>query len=340
MPAKSDIRAAFAICAAIIGAGFASGREIVSFFACFGAASFLGAAAASAGVGALVYAVMLLSARTQSSTFPRLYGALMGKPCEDAVSVLHSLLCLITASAMLAAGAELGALTFPVRHSHLLGFLLTLLAALAAVLSGFRILSGMGALLVPLTFLYFFAMAARGEYPVEFAADGFLPAVPMGLIYAAFNGALAGGTVCSAGLSGASPAQTARLTGGILFILLACANSALLRAGDAVRQMSMPSVVLAANWGVFGYYASITVMWLAILTTLTAMLHTIASQMTCAGVRKLPAVCISLLGAALISVCGFSSLVSAVYPLLGWVCGFTLVALMLFLPGSDDMKHT
>lgn len=340
MPAKSDIHAAFAICAAIIGAGFASGREIVSFFACFGAASFLGAAAASAGVGALVYAVMLLSARTQSSSFAHIYGALMGKPCEDAVSVLHSLLCLITASAMLAAGAELGTLTFPVRHSQLLGFLLTLLAALAAVLSGFRTLSSMGALLIPLTFLYFFAMAAGCDYPIEFAADGILPAIPMGLIYAAFNGALAGGAVCAAGLGGASPARTACLTGGIMFLLLSCADLAMLRAGDIVRQMSMPSVVLAANWGVFGYYASISVMWLAILTTLIAMLHTLVSQVTCAGIRRLPAVCISLFGAALFSVCGFSSLVSAVYPLLGWVCGFALVALMLFLPGSDDIEHT
>ncbi len=336
MPTRSDWQAALAICAAIIGAGFASGREIVSFFSCFGAASFFGAAAASAGVGALVYAVMLLSARTRSATFPALYGALMGNSCQDAVSVLHGLMCLITASAMLAAGGELGALTFPVRHSYGLGFGLTLLLGISAVLTGLHTLSFMGALLIPLSIAYFAGMALAGRYSIEYTLSGLAPSIPMGLLYASFNGAIAGGTICLAGQKDASPARTAQLTALLMFLLISCANLAMLRAGSQVRQMNMPSIVLAAGWGVFGYYASIAVLWLAVLSTLCAMLHSLSVQLACLRCRNSVSVLICSVSAALLSVCGFRTLVDAVYPLLGWVCGFALVALMLFLPGSDE----
>lgn len=336
MPSKADWQASFAICAAIIGAGFASGREIVSFFSCFGVASYLGVLAASAGVGALVYAVMLLARRTQAETFPDLYGKLMGQPCKDALYMLHGLLCLIAASAMLSAGAELGALTFPVRHSYALGFMLTLCAGIAAVCSGFRALSRMGALLIPLTAVYFITMALKGTHTPSLSPDGLLPTLPMGLIYASFNGALAGGAICLAGQNPSSPARTAFLTGTLMFFLLSCANWAMLRAGESVRQMALPSVALTAKWGVFGYYASIVVLWLAILTTLCAMLHSLQVQLTSIRLGKAASLIISAGAASLLAVCGFQALVDTVYPLLGWICGFALVALMLFLPDKEE----
>lgn len=338
MPKRPDFEAAFAICAAIIGAGFASGREIVSFFSCFGKASFLGAAAASAGIAFLVYVILLLARQTRASSFPALYGALMGQPCQDAISVLHSLLCLITASAMLCAGAELGALTFPLHHSYELGFLLTLTVSIAAVCKGFPMLALMGALLVPLTAGYFFIMALTGRYASSFSLSALLPSIPMGLIYAAFNGALAGGAICLSGQKNAHPCKTALLTGGLLFVLLSCANGAMLRAGNAVMQMTMPAVVLAAQWGAGGYYLSIAVLWLSVLSTLCAMLQTLSGALTNMNLPRPAAILAGAASASLISVCGFRTLVDAVYPLLGWVCGFALVALMLFLP--DHQKET
>lgn len=336
MPKRPDFEAAFAICASIIGAGFASGREIVSFFSCFGKASFLGVSAASAGVGFLVYVILLLARQTRASSFPALYGALMGEPCQDAISVLHSLLCLITASAMLSAGAELGALTFPLHHSYELGFLLTLTGSVAAVCKGFPMLALMGAVLVPLTAGYFSSMALTGRYSSSFSFGALLPSLPMGLIYAAFNGALAGGAICLSGRKNAHPRKTAFLTGSILFLLLSCANGAMLRAGDAVLQMSMPSVVLAAQWGAIGYYASIAILWLSVLSTLCAMLQTLSGALTATNLPRPAAILIIAAGASLISVCGFQTLVDAVYPLLGWVCGFALIALMLFLPEHPE----
>ncbi len=339
MPSMADWQAALAVCAAIIGAGFASGREIVSFFSCFGSASWLGIAAASAGIGGLIYVIMRLAQRTGAGTFPGLYGALMGQSCEDALHMLHGLLCLLTASAMLAAGGELGALSFPVRHSRALGFLLTLLAALASTASGFRMLPAMGALLAPLSAVYFIAMASGAPYSPPLSAQNLPAALPTGLLYAAFNSALAGGTICMAGRHEASPARTAVLTGGILFLLLSSANLAMLKAGAAILSMELPSVALAARWGVCGFYSSILILWLAVLTTLCAMLHSLGAQLSLT--RLPPSASLLTAGAAscIPAVFGFRALVEAVYPLLGWICGFALAALLLYLPEAEASSH-
>lgn len=341
MPRKADWQAAFAICAAVIGAGFASGREIVSFFSGLGAASWIGILSAASGIAALVYVIMLLARRTGAGSLPGLYGAVMGRSCQDAVGILHGLLCMTAASAMLSAGAELGALAFPVRHARGLGFLLTLCAGLASCAAGFGTLAYLGGLLVPGIGIYYLAMAAGNTYPVEFDASALPAAVPLGLLYAAFNTALSGSAICIAGSGGGcSAGGTALAAGGVMLLLLSAANQAMLSAGDIVRQAALPSVVLAARWGVEGYYLSILIMWLSVLTTLCALLHSLCAQCSSVRFSRTKALLSAGLAASLFSVCGFETLVDTAYPILGWISGLVLIALTAFLPDRDEQKKT
>ena len=339
MPGRTEFQTAFAICAAIIGAGFASGREIVGFFSGMGSASWLGVITASGGIAGLTYVLLRLSGRVRAHSFPALYGALMGSSCRDAVALLHGLMCLVTASAMLSAGSELGALAFPWRYARAAGFLLTLLPALAASVSGLRPLAMLGMLLAPLILIYYLCMGQNVSYPVGFSPRLLPASLAMGCLYAAFNAALAGGTIClSAKDCSISAGRTAFLTGGMMFLLLSAANRTLLRAGDAVRQTAMPAVVLAAHWGASGYYISILVIWLSVLTTLCAMLHSLAAQFTQLHAPRIAKLTACAAAASLLSVCGFRLLVDTLYPILGWVCSFVLLALIAFLPEENTKK--
>ncbi len=329
---KNDVQAAFAICAAIIGAGFASGREIVSFFSGLGGASYLGVFAASAALGGLVYVILRLSIRTRASSFPQLYGALMGNACRDAVHILHLLLCLTASAAMLSAGAQLGALTFDCQSSHLIGLALTLSCGIISVCTGMNSLSLLGSILTPAIAVYYLTMARNGRYPVEFALDTLPVALPMGILYACFNTALSGGAICLTAYKNVSPTRTALLTGSMMLILLLCANEAMLRAGDAFRRAALPSVVLAIQWGTAGYYISIFILWLSILTTLCALLHSMRAQLISLRMPSAAALLLPALGALALSACGFDVLVNIGYPLLGWICCCALIALLLFLP--------
>lgn len=337
MPHKEDVKASLAICAAIVGAGFASGREIVTFFAAMGWASWMGVIASASAFGGLTYVIMRISAHVQADSFPDLYGAVMGRDCRDAVHILHGLICLITSAAMLSAGSELGALALPWRHSHLTGFVLTLCIAMASVLTGVNALSCMGAVLIPLLSVYCLMMAKSSVGRVFFTIEGALATIPMGLLYAFFNIAVIGSTICRTAATKASPARTALTTGLFMLVMLSCANLAALTASEEEQSALFPFVIRSAKWGVPGFYATIAIMWAAVLSTLCAMLASLTGQiMSVAGLSRTAALLISAAASSLVSVMGFRDMVNVAYPLLGWVCAFVLIALILFLPAQDE----
>ena len=141
---KEALRAAFAICATLIGAGFASGREIVTFFSQFGGAGWLGVPLAGACVGWIVYLVLSLARQTGADSFPGLYGRLMNPACEDAMHLLYGMLCLTTAAAMLSAGGELFALVLPLNDARAFGVVMTLALESAGLRTGDRGAVGLG----------------------------------------------------------------------------------------------------------------------------------------------------------------------------------------------------
>ena len=127
---------ALALLGGVIGAGFASGREIVRFFAAHGAMGFIAVAFALAALLALF---ALLPIRLAAEGQPGLSGlcrARFGARVGGVCGALFFLLSAVTGGAMLAACAELSALVWPIRHAYALGFAVT--AVLAALLCAFK----------------------------------------------------------------------------------------------------------------------------------------------------------------------------------------------------------
>lgn len=296
----------------------------------------MGVVSASAAMGALSYVVIKITVHVQAETFPELYGALMGSGCREAIHVLHGLICLLTAAAMLSAASELGGLALSWKFSRPFGLLLTLFAAIIMICVGMNALSVLGAILVPFVVVFYLATATGPNHSVCFSWNGAFSSIPLGLLYAAFNVALTGGAICQIARWKISPEKTGFLTGVFMFLMLSCANLALLKADVSIRESLLPSVMLTKKWGIFGYYISIALMWLSILTTLCAMLSSIQRQLISAGIKSTPALAISVIASSLTSTVGFRTMVNVAYPLLGWICSFALIALLLFLPNKGE----
>lgn len=333
--------------AAVVGAGFASGREIVVFFSGWGAASWLGIVAASAGVGFLTSILSGFAMRTREDSFPGIYRSVMGERCGEAVQVLHGLLMMMTGGVMLAAGGELGSLALPVRYAYPLGMALTLLMGALLSRLGIRALAAVGGTLVPAVVIYYLLMALDGRPAVPFASaqhtavtlGSFPLCFILGMLYASLNIAMAGGVVCLTGQQCVSPRNLGLLTAGCMLLMLLPANAAFLRAGSWVREMALPSVVLAARWGVAGYYASITVLYLAVVTTMCAALSSMSAQGRLLGLKRGAALALSCAGSLLLAVCGFEQLVNVGYPLMGWSCAFVLLALLAFVDWPERKRR-
>ena len=127
---------ALALLGGVIGAGFASGREIVRFFAAHGAMGFIAVAFALAALLALFALLPIRLAAEGQTGLSGLCRARFGARVGGVCGALFFLLSAVTGGAMLAACAELSALVWPIRHAYALGFAVT--AVLAALLCAFE----------------------------------------------------------------------------------------------------------------------------------------------------------------------------------------------------------
>ena len=76
---KKSVIVSFSYIAAIIGAGFASGAEIVSYFLKYGKQSILGIILSGVLFGVLSYFVLKICVREKISTFSEFLDAIMPK---------------------------------------------------------------------------------------------------------------------------------------------------------------------------------------------------------------------------------------------------------------------
>jgi hypothetical protein len=250
---------------------------------------------------------------------------------------LHGLLLAMTAAVMLCGAGELGALTLPMRYGWLWGAGSALLIGLSLNLTGLRPLSWMGFAVLAAGVAFYGALALDPRSPriwmggaVELALEDSWPAsILLALAYAAMNAALAADVALRFG-AGAKPWRVGLGCALSMWALLAVANGAVARGGRALMGLAMPTVVLAARWGLFGFWACAGFGYLCAVTTLASALGGLIDAMRGGGSKGMLLTALAM--ASLAGLLGLRRAVGVSYPVVGWLCA----ALMLSLACRAD----
>lgn len=303
---------ALAALGAVVGAGFASGKEIASFFSRYGRWSWLGIIAATAAV--LVITLQVLK-NPGTGGMPERW---KGKWQSVLWHGMFGLLMLTTGGAMLAGGGEIAALMLPVQNAYVLGVAVTGVLTFMLAGRGERSSAAISRILVILLIV----MAGAGFFlPVRqgaaMYADAPCQSVLQGACYAGFNMALAvpGLAIAAGNMTQKMRIHCAMLTAGLLGILLLGGN-ALLLWHPTLQGEAMPFIRLMSGYGKTGYALGAGCMYLAVLTTACASLRGLWSFLRERSRWRLTLAAGMLLCAFL----GFSGLVERVYPALGMGC--------------------
>ena len=305
---------AWAIVGAVIGAGFASGREVAAFFSRYGALSWLGVAAAVAAIGWISHGAM------RSPGVPQ---AWKGRWPARVWQGMFIALLAATGGAMLAAAGEIAALTVPLHGAYWMGLLSTLclawwlserrLAGLAMISRGLTVcllaVMTMGLMLPRLRGVWMEDVPAWSQAPVSLLR---------GLCYGGFNAALAS-PVLNEAAEALSPREKRRCALRVSLILsavLALGNGVLLR-HPALLGAPLPYVTMLSRWGQWGMALGALALYLAVLTTLTACLRGLQGLLRWRWPFLLP---------MLVALLGFAGAVDGLYPLLGGGCFLLLAA--------------
>lgn len=257
----TDARMALWAMAAVAGTGFASGREIALFFSQTGEAAWVGVGVAALTFGLLTCLFRHWAGRFGADGFTALCGAAL-RPWADRVARgMRALLLALATVMMLYRATSLGALTLPFKNARLCGALLVILVALLLNLFRRRPLAWAGLIALALGVAFYAALAMDPRPPrvymsgeIELRLWNDIPAAALlGLLHGAMNAGIAAGVVARRDGCPRAP-RVGALCAGMMLAALGCANAAVLRGGPELVAQAMPTVLLSARWGMFGFW--------------------------------------------------------------------------------------
>lgn len=337
---RSEMQAALTLVAAVVGAGFASGLEIMRFFTAYGAWSWAGCVVAAILLASFSAWAAIRANVLQACDLGTLCKRSLGGSGGHIAAWLNGALCVITAGAMLAAMGELFALALPIQNAYAIGIAVSLLVGGILSYQGLSSLAAMCGWLLPACLLLYTLLL---NMPKSATIEIITPAnawhtLPMAFAYAAMNAALGCGVLCEIG-QGKTRNGIIRACGmacALFLLMLLSANTTLYRHQQELLDEALPVVQLARSLGAAGYWLCIVVLMLAVMTTLTALLRTFHQMLghRLPSKMKWPIALLLPLGACLT---GFDTLVGHVYPMLG-VASTLLFLMMMVKPLASD--HT
>ncbi len=325
---------------AVIGAGFASGQEIVQFFVTYGSYGMKGALMA-----ALLFAVcggllLYLAHMQRVANYQDMLGYLLGQKLGRVVDLLLAIFLFLGISTMLSAS---GAVFY--EHLYLsknLGILLAYVLIVILLVAGKKGLILSYNILVPVKIVLllvisgyaaFFVEGSHLEaYTVSLGAEEASNWMIASLLYVAYNFALAMVVLTEYqtitnrrnGIVGAA------LGGLILGALVIMNYLSLSKFLPSVLHYEVPMLYVAGHISLTAKHIYTLVLWLGILTTAIANAYGFAqrfSRFTGLSYGVCLVLCMTM--ALPLSMQSFSSLVNKIYPLFG-ILGVSIIGALLY----------
>jgi uncharacterized membrane protein YkvI len=318
------------IVATIIGAGFASGRELVAFFGKFGYAAI--------PIAALCAVLMFLSTALfmaagniiKPNTIEEFNRAIFGKfsPIIDFVLLFNYLMVLAT---MLAGTDSLFDIFI---FENKLPFLsvITAILTFVVVYKGFDVMLDVNAVLVPIILYMTFIISIFSlSHPVPYEmtySDNIGLMLFYTAIYVSMNIILSSGVITTIKLPLKDQIKGVASGSAIIGFFIAVLTAAIMCAGLNAYNSAMPVMEIASRMNM-SFVAGI-IIWSGIFTTILTSVYTLNSWTQSFIKNKALSLFLILAVGLLISRLGFKNIVDSFYPISGAIGLLYIIAVLIF----------
>ena len=333
---QDGLRIAMAYIGTVIGAGFATGQEILQFFTRHGFPSFLAILVSVILFIFLGRAILFygreLNAKSYDNLVTRIFGGV-----APLVNLYLGVAFVLICGAMFAGAGALFEEQWGI--PYLVGASVTAILTLLVTLKGVKGVLAVNTIVVPclllFSFILFVYVIMQGSKPVvsiRVTPGEAFSLLRTGITYASFNLVLSIGVLVPLGgeiQNKKALSLGSFVGGGLLGLLLAMGNYGLLLNLPEVLHREIPQMVIVSQMGGFFITAYTLVIWAEIFTTAVGNLfaiHTVAEGKVQTA-SFLPDFGAMIFGLAL-CLLGFSNIVSWFYPILG-IIGFVLCFVIL-----------
>lgn len=336
---KSDMQIAGVFIGTIMGAGFASGQELMQFFVNFGYKGIWGVIISGVFFALLGGITILVTKHYNFKTYKDLIDSVLGRNLANLLDWLIISFLFLGFSVMLSGSGALF-------REHLgleswMGIVMTEILVLMALLARDEGVMWFNSLLVPMLILVTVGIALASfntttvltsqksaEISNMLISNNWLWAT---VLYVSYN--MLSGVVVLVSLSSEEKkcTPTAGIVGGIILLILAlCVVVALMIKREELTVYQIPMLFLAFRVNSFMFYIYGAVLWAAMLTTAVADAYGLCKRLQIAWNRPYFFVLSLILICAIpFSLCDFSVLVARIYPLFGYIGFFVIICLLV-----------
>jgi uncharacterized membrane protein YkvI len=322
----------------IVGAGFATGQEILQFFTLYGKAATLTIFISSILFIWLGTKIMIISHDIKAYSYEDMNIHLFGVFIGRWVSFLMLILLMAITTVMLAGAGSVFSEHLHISYQY--GLLVTMLLAYSVIIRGMAGIKLVNSLVVPIMLLFtiiVFKLAIQSPSGFNFlhlTTD--YPAWRVWLspfMYTAFNLALSQAVLVPLGAT-APNVRTIKLgglIGGIGITLMLCIGHIALSAHmPGIAQFEIPMGHIITPLGPWVHMMFIFIIYAEIFTTLIADLYGLSLQLEQRTSIRRQVIVISLLIICyMVSQIGFRTLLSTLYPLMGLISLLWLIVIMM-----------
>ncbi|MFJ8244181.1 GerAB/ArcD/ProY family transporter [Peribacillus asahii] len=318
----------------IVGAGFATGKEIVEFFTQYGLYGFLGILIAGYLFIFIGTKMMLISSRIHAASYEEFNEYLFGKKIASIINLLF-LAMLVGVSAVMLSGAG-AVFEEQLGMSKHIGVWLTIVLAIAVLIFGTRGLFAINSFVVPImiSFSVLLCVLTIGnggfwESLLHIPETGITVKVLVSpFSYTAFNLALAQAVLVPIAYEVQDQETIKRggMLGGIFLTIILLSGHFALMTLPNIADYEIPSAIIMKSAGETLYWVFILVIYGEIFTSVIGNIFGLERQIS--GFWKVPSICIILLLfmiAFFISEVGYGRLIGYLYPLFGYISLLFLV---------------
>ncbi len=318
---------AFAYVGTVVGAGFASGQEVMSFFTIYGHKALWAILISSFLFAFIGTGILLLGMELKASSFGKLIDTMFG--LLSPIINIYLLFAMMVINIAMLAGAGAMFQEFG-NTSYLVGVTITALAAIVTIGLGISGILSINKILVPaiLSFqiiIIFITLSTKSSFEgeISFVEASTVHLIKQGISYASFNIILSTGVLASLGkkfkdrdlliLGGV-------LGGSILAAMLITSHYCLLAHIPYIFDYEIPALYIISDKSRFLSIFYSLVVWGAIFTTLVGNLFSMTSFFHDRfGMNHLFTATLIICAASLLSFLGFSSIVNTLYPIVGLI---------------------
>ena len=283
---------------AAVGAGFASGKEIASFFARYGRWGYAGIIASGA--------MMMLSYEPMPDRWRKRWPEKLWKS-------LLSIILITTGGTMMAGAGEIWRNILPLKWSSCIGHIVSFCFCWLLAAKTKDGLAWMSRILfcffTVILIVSFCQPQSKGVMVSEYEP---MAAIVSGVTHGGFNAALQWPMIANVHVPLLQRKAAVRKAAMFLMAVMTAGLALMLRHPNLIGE-SMPFMIMIRGVGRTGYYAFALCLYLAVLSTLTACMKAVKCSL------------MPISGMILISCVGFQDAVSGIYPVLGAVSALILL---------------